>query len=350
MRILTPFRTLSAAAAFALFVGCSSGAAIAPTPASPQASLRILNGQVPGVLNEIGSLNITTQANRVVGHYSCPLTGPIVYVSDQLDNAINIFAGKFAGQAPCGQLTSGLRVPNGLYVEPVTHDLYVANLRDSNILVFHRNQTSPYNTYVDPNGEAPGDVTVAKDGTVIAINANQAINPQQGSISTWLKGPSGGTFVGNFLFKTGDFGNFITLQRHGKLFYDVDDQNTGQFSLWFLRCPLGNCGTQTHVARNSSNPLNGLASDASDDLIVATGGQANLIETFELPNPIPSTFSVTGIPVGIALNTTDKHLFIVAFMRGGDGAEEYTYPGGLLVGTVKSFAPYGIAVDPGHAP
>lgn len=350
MRIPTQLRSLIAIAAVALFVGCSSGTAVAPQPAPPHVSSRFINGRVPGVHNEIDSPNINNRANRLVGRYSCPLTGRVVYVSDQLNNVINVFAGKFAGQAPCGQIYSGLHVPLGLYVEPTTHDLYVANDGDFNILVFHRNQTDPYNAYVDPNNEVPSDVAVANDGTIIAINSNQAINPQEGSISTWLKGPNGGTFVGNFLFRNGDFGSFITSQKHGKLFYDVDDQNTGQFSLWSLKCPLGHCGTQTQVAGTSNNGLAGLASDADDDLIVGDEAQPGLIETFELPNPIPSTFAVTGNPVGIALSASDKHLFVVAFMSGGDGAEEYTYPGGLLVGTVKSFAPYGIAVDPSHAP
>lgn len=350
MRIPTPLRTLSAAAAFALFVGCSSGTAIAPTPASPQASSRILNGRVPAVLNEFGSLNINSQANRVVGHYSCPSTGPIVYVSDQIDSVINVFAGKFAGQAPCGQLTSGLNTPAGLYVEPITHDLYVANRMGLNVLVFHRNQTDPYNIYTDPKLELAIDITVAKDGTLIASNETNSNNEQGGSISTWLRGPNGGTFVGNFSFQAGGDGNFVTAQSGGKVFFENFNLNTGKATLWTLRCPLGSCGHQTQLSGVAVKTPTGLASDANDDLIVADGDQPGLVETFELPNPTPSTFPVTGEPIGVALSASDKHLFIVAFLRGGDGAEEYTYPGGVLVGTVKSFAPYGIAVDPGHVP
>src|ERR1700688_2804574 len=45
-------------------------------------------------------------ARHFTSHDSCPATGPIKYVADFVFNVVNIYAGKFAGQAPCGQIAS----------------------------------------------------------------------------------------------------------------------------------------------------------------------------------------------------------------------------------------------------
>ncbi len=39
------------------------------------------------------------------GYNTCPAAGLLVYVSDQADGTVNIFAGHLGGQAPCGILT-----------------------------------------------------------------------------------------------------------------------------------------------------------------------------------------------------------------------------------------------------
>ena len=62
-----------------------------------------------------------------VGFYACPATGPLAYVSDFNNSIINVYAGKFAGQGPCAQLTSQLLNPGGLYVDGATHDLAQRN-------------------------------------------------------------------------------------------------------------------------------------------------------------------------------------------------------------------------------
>jgi hypothetical protein len=65
-------------------------------------------------------------------------------------------------------------------------------------MVFHRGRLFPYNTYSAPFQPYPYGVTVTNDGTVVASNAFSNFGPQGGSISTWIKGPNGGTFVGTF--------------------------------------------------------------------------------------------------------------------------------------------------------
>jgi hypothetical protein len=270
-------------------------------------------------------------------------------VSDYNNNVINVYVGPFAGQAPCGQITSGLHNPQGLYVKTTTHDLYVANTGDFNVLVFHRGQTSAYNTYTDPGQQYPVDVTMSNDGTVLASNIMDPQGFPLGSISTWIAGPNGGKFIGNFLMTSDLEGLFITVQKNGTVYYnDVDLTSVG--ALWSLKCPAGVCGAQTQVAGVSFYFPGGMESDAADDLL-ANDQSALTADTFELPNPSPSTFGLLAAdPVGMAINHLDHHWFIADAVFNDAG--EYLYPSGKLVGTVPGNPgglPIGIAVDPGHA-
>jgi hypothetical protein len=221
----------------------------------------------------------------------------------------------------------------------------VANDADHNVLVFHRGQTTAYNTYTDPTFEDPVDVTVAKDGTVIASNLERPHFAIQGSISTWVGGPNGGTFVGNFPMTKGNPGQYVTVQKNGTVYFDdlVGQTNFGE--LWFVSCPAGACGAQTQVAGVSFNVPGGLASDDTNDLLANNGfGQA---DTFELPNPNPKTFPLVGAPIGMAINELDHHWFVTD--TNNNDAAEYLYPSGKLVGTVPGNQYgdlMGIAVDP----
>jgi hypothetical protein len=327
MRTL-PLSKLVATVALLSLAGCSGGgsSSIAPKPAS-----------------------LERAAHRFASFDSCPASGPIKYVSDFNNNLIQIFVGKFAGQAPCGQLTSKLASPWGLFVLPSSHDLYVANYGAQDIVVFHRGQSAPYNAYTDPGFEDPVDVTVARDGTVIATNQTRPNHPIRGSISTWIGGPNGGTFVGNFPMTSGSEGQYLTVQRNGTVYFDDLVGQTTAGALWFLSCPAGACGAQTQVAGVSFNVPGGLGSDNTEDLLAVNG--LGTAETFELPNPNPKTFALAGAPIAMAINELDHHWFVTDV--NDNDAAEYTYPGGKLVGTVPGNANgdlMGIAVDPGHAP
>jgi hypothetical protein len=328
MRIPTPIQALSAAAAITLLVGCSGSSAFAPKPASPHSGARHLMGQ------------------PLAGYYSCPATGSIEYVSDFKNNIINVYAGKFAGQAPCGQIGSGLpNNPQELFDQTVTHDLYVANMGGNNVLVFHRGQMTPYNTYTDPSAQDPEDVTVAPDGTVIASNQTSADFLEAGSISTWIGGPNGGTFVGNFPMMKDLEGLSVTVKKNGTIYYSDEDRRSDHGALWSLMCPAGACGIQTRVFVDFLSPT-GLAFDDTGDLL-AVDETKFTADTFELPNPRPSKFPLAGDPIGLAISNSDHHLFSTELIN--NDAAEYSYPSGVLIGKVPGNPggdPAGIAVDP----
>ena len=315
---LAIFRALCAAAALAALTGCVNGSSIAPKPASAQSG------------------------TSAVG---------IKYLSDGADNVIDVFAGKFAGQAPCGQITSGLNAPFGLFVKASTHDLYVANTLGMNVLVFHRGRTTPYNSYIDPSGQFPCDVAVARDGTLLVSNENNVDNSEHGSISTWIGGPGGGTFVGNFPMSNDIGGAFITVKKNGTVYFDDYDQSTNGGAIWSTSCPAGACGAQTEVFETSLATLQGLGSDSTGDLLVneSSPNQSSAL-TFELPNKFPSSFPLPEDVFGMAINEDDHHWFVAD--NDDKVAAEFTYPGGKLVGTVpcgSGCIAIGVAVDPGHA-
>lgn len=324
---LTQLRALGAAAAIAFLAACSGGGRSSVEP-------------VPRALSD---------GRPITSFYSCPATGPIEYLSDQTGSAIIVYAGKFASQAPCGKITSGVSNPMGVYVNPESHDLYVANGGGGNVLVFHRGKQTPYNIYADPTVQSPADVTMSKDGTVFASNTIQSAQIEGGSISTWIGGRNGGRWIGNFPMTHDDHGLYITVQKNDTVYYD-DVDLSGSGALWSVSCPYGNCGTQTQVTGVALNFPGGLGSDSAEDLLVIDA-EPGALETFELPNPTPMTISLPNyFPRAVAISPRDHHVFISD--GSGAGAAEYSYPSGKLVGTVPGTGgnSWGIALDPGHAP
>jgi hypothetical protein len=315
------------AVAAAMLTGCSAGHVYSPM-------------LQPG--------NVKPQAVRhLVNFYACPAHRTIVYVSDAANGVIDVYTGKLRGQAPCGTIGIGhLNQPSGLFVDPATHDLYVANKYDFDILVFHKGQTTAYNTYTDASGQVPLDVTLGH-GAVIASNAVQYGGPENGSLSTWIKGANGGTFVGNFPMTNDTQGGFITAKADGTIYFNDVDSNTNLGALWKVSCPAGACGNQTQITGVSFQSPGGLSFDRTGDLL-AVDGAALTADTFELPNPKPKTFSlVAGSGAGMAIGVFADRFFTAD--PTSNTAAEYLYPSGTLVGTVPGNHggfPVGIAVDP----
>jgi hypothetical protein len=343
MRILIPLQALGAVAIIAMIAACTGNSAIAPGPASPQA---VGSGSYgPIVRLKVNSLT----RHQSTSFYSCSRHGSVEYVSDYSYNVIYVYVGKFSGQAPCAQITSSLLNPAGLYVEPTSHDLYVANFSGYNVLVFHKGQTTPYNAYTDPtHNQEPLSVTVANDGTVIASNGESNPAIERGSISTWIAGPSGGTFVGNFPMTNDQSGGDLAIKRDGTIFYS-DVTTGGDPALWKVSCPAGACGAETQVA-GVSQWLEGMLFDDTGDLLAIDNPSCTL-DTFELPISQPSTFSLACYPDAMAFDALHHHLFDTYYDSSSQTskAQEYTYPGLTSIGTVAGVHQsdfLGMAVDP----
>jgi hypothetical protein len=346
MRVLTPLKGLSAAAAIALLAGCSGGgtSALAPKTFTPQGHVHSLMGRVPVVVGPLGLLRVNTNTAHHFKAFACPAKGSITYMSDFNNSVINVYAGDLAGQAPCGQIT-GLLNPQGMYVKADTHDLYVANTGGENVLVFHRGSTTPYKTLTDPSGQFVVDVTLANDGTVIASNIFAPDGSQAGSISTW---DSSGNFVGNFPMVNDFEGLFVTVQKDGTVYFNDLDATSGAGLMWSGKCPGGACGSFTSTGVTSVFP-GGLRSDLSQDVVQqdqsASGGGSQT--TYQPPGfGIVSTCTLNGgDPVTMDLNRpAHKYYFADAF----NTLVEVAYPTCAPIGSVQgntSGLPIGAAHD-----
>lgn len=282
--------------------------------------------------------DVNAQArHRHANFYACPANGPIEYVSDSTNGVINVFAGKFAGQSACGQISSGITEAVGMTVQESTHDLYVANWKGGNVLVFHRGQTTPYNSYVDPAGQYPSDVAISKDGVIAASNSYC-------SISTWIAGPNGGAFVGSFAkadCRSALDITFLTIKDDDTVYYMSDRPGPNRSRLWAVACPAGVCGVATKVPRVVFDffPA-GIVTDDTGDIVAIKSsgyGKDNDAATYELPNPKPISIDLeNGDPFGLAVDEQGRHLFVADPQN--DSAYEYAYPGGTLLGMVPGSA------------
>ncbi|MBV9232953.1 MAG: SMP-30/gluconolactonase/LRE family protein [Candidatus Eremiobacteraeota bacterium] len=85
----------------------------------------------------------------------------LVYVSDQYDNAVEIYKANVSNPPPIGQITSGVNTPDGLAVD-TSGNLYVSNAGGTTVTVYHPGQTTPFDTYSP--GQNPVNVVLGKDG------------------------------------------------------------------------------------------------------------------------------------------------------------------------------------------
>ena len=318
MRKTISITALSAIVVGAFLSGCSGGLSVAPKPAAPQG-------------REIARTLGSSSSQQAAGFNVCPTTGTTEYLSDYFQNIIVIYHGDFHGQKPCGQITAGLSLPWGMHVDPNTHDLYVANTGRDDVLVFHKGQSTAYNTYTDPMPQTfPVEVALASDGTVLASNLGERAG--EASVSTWIGGPNGGTFVGHFLMTNAMVGGFITVQNGVNVYYNDQDIGTTRGALWTMTCPAGVCGVQTQVPASFEYP-GGMVFDSTGDLLLQDGALERA-DIFELPNKIPAQFKTlygTG-PDDLAIDQRRHHWFTA---DGNSEGSEYSYPSGTYLGSVR---------------
>ncbi|HEY5095724.1 MAG TPA: hypothetical protein VII69_11460 [Candidatus Eremiobacteraceae bacterium] len=347
MRILTPIQALGAAAALALISGCAEGSVIAPKPPTSQEHERSLMDRIPATLSPLGMLKVNMHTgNHFVTFDTCPATGNIEYISDFNNSVISIYKGNFAGQTPCGQLTAGLVNPQGMFIRGSSHELYVANTGGEDVLVFRRGATSPVKTYSDPSGQFPADVTIAKDGTVIASNIFSD-SGGRGSISTWHLN---GTFVGNFKMVNDLQGVSVTVQKNGTLYFDDVDSGTRQGLLWTGSCPLGACGKFTSTGAKTAFP-GGLRSANGEEVVQVDQGTdaftGTLITYQSFPKGVSCLIVGASDPVSIDIKKEEKDVFYADADLNVGG--EIAYPSCAAVGTVPgnpNGLPIGAAADP----
>lgn len=239
---------------------------------------------------------------------------------------------------------SGVSSATGMAVDRYGN-VYVANQRPSEVLVFAKGSTTATKTLSDPNAQ-PDDVAVDSNGTVYVANF---YGP--GAIAVYVGGSTTPTsYLNDPNFVVGV--QSVAVDEHHLLAALYDDSNFQIDVDEFV-------GGKGHGTKVISTGLSGGAVrfDSADNLVLALDsgtGEINIYNgtTFALCNSIPQP----GIPSYINLDRSSGDLYIpdvkdkvvheVTFSDcTGGGTKERNYTAGLMTAGVIS-----TAVDPGPGP
>lgn len=135
--------------------GCSGAASpTAPAMTSPAAIARParVRGGSMAILPLPGRVGHPIHARSWLKHF--PPNTARLYISDFMEDVVNVYVQAGSGQTPVGQIT-GLNGPQGLWVD-INQNLWVANTNTNQLLAFRRGSTTPYKTLNDTNGFPAG--------------------------------------------------------------------------------------------------------------------------------------------------------------------------------------------------
>ena len=276
----------------------------------------------------------------------------LIYVSGIQCNCVQIYRESDATRI--GEITNGLSLPQGLAVDS-EKNLYVANRgaseHSSNVLVFHKGDTTAFRTIADPWGWA-NDVAVDTNGTVFLVNyADFPPAERGGEVSVFLPGQS---------TRTG----FIKDETKNKKFYAVsaaalDSNHNLYVTFWNgVGAPYIDEYFQSSTAsgrlKNLGLPTagNGYYDVVLDNQnnIVTQNASTDTIGVFPPGQKTPSeTFGINA-PGMMAFDEPKTNLYVVS--QGATfGFWEFSYPAGQLEKTVtdgwgSGNIPTGIAVSP----
>lgn len=140
---------------FALIAACSGNETPALAPAQPDAATEVRTlATAPATNVRANSGWIVPDKKRRKG---------VVYVSDDKDNAVEIYPAHGKNPAPIGEITSDIDVPDGLAVD-AKGNLYVTNAGSDTVTVYKPGTTTPFKTYSP--GQNPVSVLVGSDRTL----------------------------------------------------------------------------------------------------------------------------------------------------------------------------------------
>jgi hypothetical protein len=353
MRKLNAIHAMIAAAALSTLAGCAGSSALAPKSLRVQGRESVLARQVPAPVGVIAALRLNpSNAHPYVSFDTCPATGAITYISDYNNNVINIYAGRFKHQMPCGAISgSPVHEPEGLFVG-LNHRLYVANTGGGNILEFTRGGSTPIATFTDPTGEFPSDVAVANDA-VIASNIS-SVSQGGGSISTWH---IGGGFVGNFPMINDIQGLFVTVQSGAadRIYYNDIDATSNAGVVYTGKCPAGACGAFAALPATTNTVYpGGLRSRSLDTHLIQfdqTAGPGGVRLRYDDNNPSFPTDPSCNIggshPIGFDMNSTASQVYYADAVANVGG--EMVFGSCKSIGTVPG-NPGGLLVGVAHDP
>jgi hypothetical protein len=231
----------------------------------------------------------------------------LVYVSDQDNNAVEIYQANVSNPQPIGQITSGISTPDGLGMDK-RGNLYVANAAATTVTVYHPGETTPFQTYSP--GQNPVNVRVGSDDRVYIA---QGI---EGCICITEYPPHSQTpDLTIQLSQTGGSPMDMTLDSANNLYVTLTNGTVYEFA------PGQTTGTNLGLA-GLTNPR-GIGFDEKGDLVVAND-TLNFVQGYIQIYPAGQTQYTKQIAVGpqpfeLTFGTGDALMYVADVSYGTSG-------------------------------
>lgn len=297
---------LVAAASMTLLAACAGGRQNSALPAGP----------VPGA--QPGRVTAGSQA--------------LVYVADQGNQRVEIYAQKGKDQSPIGRITDAISAPDGLFVDP-SGTLYVCNFGNGTVTEYPQGQTTHSKTLT---GAGSPKYVVVGNGTVYVSNFNASAN---GQVLEYAGGST--TPTATISFQTFPAG--LALDSHNRLYVAYNDSNNSDIEV--LRFAPGKTQGKNLGIHIQFGYAGGATIDHQGDLLIADQSRS-LVDVFP-PGATQPSQQLGGFTIAyqIALNKRNTHLYVTS---PSGVVAEVAYPSGTPIDTISNSlgGAYGVATSP----
>lgn len=258
----------------------------------------------------------------------------LIYVSDFIDNAVEIYSAAGSNQSPIGEITDGISGPEGEYVDE-HGDLFVANASNETVTMYPHGSTSYKLQYT---GFAyPTNVTAGRNGWVYVVDlVGEKV----------VEFPKGSTRPKLTIDITYPQGVALDSKNNSYVEYNTGAHGAGP-------------GDVDEFAPKSTKPKDlklpivwaaGDAIDAKSDVVAADQGSGSNAAVYVFPpgSTKPSETIDQGMedPFRIAFDSKYKHLYVAD--PEVNALLVYDYSSGKLVNSITNGlkSVYGVAVSP----
>ena len=324
-------RLINSAIALALCAGCTGGNP-SPSAAGPSA----LSGSIERAARSHVPMGAPLPLHRAGGWLSdaAKKSKGLIYVSDFLNNDVEIYSATGTNQTPIGQITDGISGPEGSFVDK-HGNLYVSNVTNQTVTMYPKGSTSYTTMY-----------TGFAYPTAVAVGENGMLYVSDLVGEKVVEFPYGKTRSKRTIQIEYPQGVATDLKNDLYVAYNTGGHGAGPGTVnEYL--PKSTSGT------NLDLPIVWAAGDAIDkqnDVVVADQGSGSNAAVYVFPpgSKTPSLSITQGLedPFRLAFDKKFKHLYVAD--AEANVVQVYSYPSGTLANTISSGlkSAFGVAVSP----
>ncbi|HEX3672004.1 MAG TPA: hypothetical protein VHT92_09930 [Candidatus Cybelea sp.] len=273
---------------------CAGGAA-SPSLSNAGDQVKSRSGAIPAVGHKVPHTPKRPRLNT-----STFPQGALLFISDYSNDVVDVYSQIGPNQAPVTQL-SGLNGPDGIAVAP-NGDVYVSNWDNNLVSVFHKHQTTAYESLSAVVTSYGGTaVAIAPGGTVYVGNESGIIQAFAGGATSPTSSLTDPNISGSYMSVAADAnGNVFDLGANSSTSSPTIDEFTATSSTP-VTLPIFPSGYQ-----------GGLAVDANDNLWVNDSGAGTISEYAPPYTGSPIThFSYANAPgFGLALTKNGRKIWL----------------------------------------